>query len=80
MRKELRSRHDDRMRKIQDAADKGKIRRIIKQIIGGDKEFSLEVLYNEVKTLRMVMKLRPRSMTYSVRAGSSNRKRKDSRA
>jgi hypothetical protein len=47
MRKELRSRHDDRMRKIQDAADKGKIRRIIKQIIGGDKEFSLEVLYNE---------------------------------
>ena len=35
------------MRKIQDAADKGKIRRIIKQIIGGDKEFSLEVLYNE---------------------------------
>ena len=47
MRKELRSRHDDRMRKIQDAADKGKIRRIIKQIIGGDKDFSLEVLFNE---------------------------------
>ena len=35
------------MRKIQDAADKGKIGRIIKQIIGVDKEFSLEVLYNE---------------------------------
>ena len=47
MRKELRSRHNDRMRKIQDAADRGKIGRILRQIIGGDKDFFLEVLYNE---------------------------------
>ena len=39
MRKELRSRHDDRMRKIQDAADRGKIGRLLRQIIGGDKDF-----------------------------------------
>ena len=51
MRKELRSRHDYRMRKIQDAADRGKIGRILRQIIGGDKDFSLEVLYTmKVKT------------------------------
>jgi hypothetical protein len=35
MRKELRIRHDDWMRKIQEAADKGKIGRMIKRIVGG---------------------------------------------
>ena len=47
MRKELRIRHDDWMRKIQEAADVGKIGRMLKSIIGGSQDFSLEVLYNK---------------------------------
>jgi hypothetical protein len=47
MRKELRIRHDDWMRKIQEAADKGKIGRMLKKIIGGSQDFTLEVLYNK---------------------------------
>jgi hypothetical protein len=47
MRKELRIRHDDWMRKIQEAADVGKIGRMIKRIMGGGQDFSLEVLYNK---------------------------------
>jgi hypothetical protein len=45
MRKELRLRHDEWTRKIQDAADEGKIGRMMKKIMGGGQEFSLDVLH-----------------------------------
>jgi hypothetical protein len=45
MRKELRLRHDEWTRKIQEEADKGKIGRILKKIIGDKTDFSLEVIY-----------------------------------
>ena len=47
MRRELRLKHDEWTRKIQEAADKGKIGRVLKSIMKEDKDFSLEVLYGE---------------------------------
>ena len=47
MRRELRLKHDVWTRKIQEAADKGKIGMVLKSIMREDKDFSLEVLYGE---------------------------------
>ena len=47
MRRELRIRHGNWTRKIQEAADTGRIGGILRKIIGEDKDFSLEVLYRD---------------------------------
>ena len=46
-RDELRRLHGGRMRRMQDAADAGKIGPIIKNIMAKTNSFSMEVLYNE---------------------------------
>ena len=47
VRDELRVLHGGRMRRIQDAADAGKIGPILRSIMAKSKSFSLEVLYND---------------------------------
>ena len=51
MRRELRIKHGDWTRKIQEAADKGRIGGILRKIIGEEKDFSLEVLYRDGGTV-----------------------------
>ena len=56
-RDELRLLHGGWMRRIQDAADVGKIGGVLKQLMGEEKAFKLEVLYgedeNEVDSVRI---------------------------
>ena len=66
------------MMKIQEAADVGKIVRMIKSIIGGSQDFSLEVLYNKDGTKRTVTRLLLWSTVCSARIGSSRRRRNES--
>ena len=47
MRRELHLKHDEWTRKIQVAADKGKIGMVLKSIMKKDKDFLLKVLYRE---------------------------------
>ncbi len=44
LRRELRLKHDEWIQKVQEEADKGRIGKVLKRIIGEEKDFTLEVL------------------------------------
>ena len=51
LRRELRLKHDEWIRKIQEEADKGSIGRVLKRIIGEEKDFTLDVLYGKLENI-----------------------------
>ena len=57
MRRELRLKHDEMVRKIQEEADKGKIGRVLKSIMNEGKDFSLEVIHGEERNITDADKL-----------------------
>ena len=51
LRRELRLKHDEWIRRIQEEADKGRIGKVLKRIIGEEKDFTLEVLYDKLENI-----------------------------
>ena len=51
MSKELRLKHDEWTRKIQEETDKGNIGRVLKKIIGDKNDFNLEIIYGKDRNI-----------------------------
>ncbi len=51
LRRELRLKHDEWIRKVQEEEDKARIGKVLKRIIGEEKDFTLEVSYGKLENI-----------------------------